>query len=161
MAFLPTASCILLMLLLATPLRIPGLSQFTPLIAAVTVFYWSIFHPRLMPYFAVFCLGLIQDTLHGFPPGISSISLILLRYAVITRFRFFARLGFVKIWMAFWATFSVYYLFHWLLMSLYYNYFPLTPPVYLQYAATLLFYPVCHWLFNGIFTRADAALSRS
>lgn len=161
MACLPIVCCVLLMLLFATPLRIPGFSQFAPMIAVITVFYWSIFHPRLMPYLAVFGISILQDALNGFPIGISGISLILLRYVVIARFRFFARLSFIKIWMAFWATFSVYYLLHWLLMALYHNFFPLTPAVYLQYATTLLLYPACHWLFNGIFQRADAALSRS
>lgn len=161
MASLPVICCVLLMLIFATPLRVPGLSQFIPQVAVISVFYWAIFHPRLMPFVAVFGIGILQDVLLGLPLGMSGIGLIALRYVISARFHFFARVGFIKIWMVFWASFSVYYLLHWLLAALYYNYFPLTLPVYAQYAATLLFYPACHWLYNGIFTRADAALGRS
>jgi rod shape-determining protein MreD len=54
-----------LVLLSLVPLRIADLSPIVPALALIGVFFWSVHRPDLMPIWAVFLIGLVQDILTG------------------------------------------------------------------------------------------------
>jgi rod shape-determining protein MreD len=57
-----------------------------PLLGLMPLYFWSLVRPDLMPPWAVFILGLIQDLLSGMPPGVWTASFIA-AYAFIDRQR--------------------------------------------------------------------------
>ncbi len=57
-----------------------------PLIALMPVYFWCLVRPDLMPPWAAFVLGLVQDLLSGMPPGVWAASFIA-AYALVDRQR--------------------------------------------------------------------------
>jgi rod shape-determining protein MreD len=57
-----------------------------PLLALMPVYFWSLVRPDLMPPWAAFALGLLQDLLSGMPPGVWAASFVA-SYALIDRQR--------------------------------------------------------------------------
>ncbi|HVP84013.1 MAG TPA: rod shape-determining protein MreD [Rhizomicrobium sp.] len=57
-----------------------------PLLALMPVYFWSLVRPDLMPPWAAFVLGLLQDLLSGMPPGVWAASFIA-AYALVDRQR--------------------------------------------------------------------------
>jgi len=57
-----------------------------PLLALMPVYFWCLVRPDLMPPWAAFVLGLLQDLFSGMPPGVWAASFIA-AYAVVDRQR--------------------------------------------------------------------------
>lgn len=57
-----------------------------PLLALMPVYFWCVVRPDLMPPWAAFALGLLQDLLSGMPPGVWAASFIA-AYAIVDRQR--------------------------------------------------------------------------
>lgn len=57
-----------------------------PLLALMPVYFWTLVRPDLMPPWAAFVLGLVQDLLSGMPPGVWAASFIA-AYALVDRQR--------------------------------------------------------------------------
>ena len=59
----PFGLTILLVLINVLPLQVPGLSRVMPLFPLMSIYLWAIHQPELMPSYAVFLVGFLQDTL--------------------------------------------------------------------------------------------------
>ena len=73
----PFVVSIILVMLSALPIHVPGYGQIAVEVGLVTVFYWAIYRPDLFPVFAAFALGLWQDILVGSPIGMHALTLLL------------------------------------------------------------------------------------
>jgi rod shape-determining protein MreD len=105
----PLVTTVVLLLVGAAPLGLPGQAQLQVAAALCCVFFWSVFRPASMPPLVVFAIGLL--ILHG----------LALRWR-----RFLVRQGFVVVWVAFVGLSCGAAAFQWVLTSL--LAFQLMPP---------------------------------
>ena len=97
----PFVVSIILVMLSALPIYVPGYGQIAVEVGLVTVFYWAIYRPDLFPVFAAFALGLWQDILVGSPIGLHALTLLLANWAIVSQRTFFHGKAFGVIWWSF------------------------------------------------------------
>ncbi len=95
-AIFPAGFLVVLLVLAALPLGLPGLVQ---AVCLPCVFFWSVFRPAGLPPPAVFGVGLMQDLLTQAPLG-SSVLVLLICQGIALRWRgFLAQLSFLMVWL--------------------------------------------------------------
>jgi len=72
----PFVITLLLALVPVLPLHLPHETDLVPAFTLMSVFYWTVYRPDLMPASAVFAIGIIQDFAAGAPLGITSLILL-------------------------------------------------------------------------------------
>ena len=72
-----------------------------PLLAAGVIFYWGMYKPRLIPMWACFALGLVQDSFVGVPYGVHALGFILLRQLAVSQQRFLVGRSFDLVWVSY------------------------------------------------------------
>ncbi len=97
----PFVVSIILVMLSALPVYVPGYGQIAVEVGLMTVFYWAIYRPDLFPVFAAFALGLWQDILVGSPIGLHALTLLLANWAIVSQRTFFQGKAFGVIWWSF------------------------------------------------------------
>ena len=97
----PFVTSVLLVMLSALPVYVPGYGQIAVDVGLVTVFYWAIYRPDLFPAVAAFALGLWQDILIGSPIGLHALILLLANWAIVSQRTFFQGKAFGVIWWSF------------------------------------------------------------
>ena len=66
----PFAITMLLVVLTQVPTRIPMFAEVAPVLALMSIYHWTVYRPELLPLYAVFFIGLVQDSLSGTPLGV-------------------------------------------------------------------------------------------
>ena len=154
-AAFPASCTVLLLLLLAAPLRLPGQAQLQPAAALACVFFWSLFRPASMPPPVVFLLGLLSDLLGLEPPGINVLTLLITHGLAVRWRRVLAAQGFLLVWLAFVAVAAGAAALEWALTSLLtFRLLPGSPGMF-QFLLTAGLYPALATLF----TRAHRSLA--
>lgn len=100
-AGIPFAITVLLILAAVLPYGLPKSSLAAPVLALISVYYWSVFRPELMPAGAAFLLGLMVDVLSGGPPGLNALVLILVHWAASGQRRALAGKSFAVGWLGY------------------------------------------------------------
>jgi rod shape-determining protein MreD len=113
---MPVASTLLLVLVGAVPLHVPGLQSVAPSLPMIAVFYWALNRPDLMPPAAAFGVGLIQDILSGAPIGSTAAIFVLLHAGLQSQRGFFHGKPFPILWLGFAVAAIAAALFCWVLM---------------------------------------------
>ena len=98
---IPFAVSVLLILAAVLPYGLPKSSLAAPVLALISVYYWSLFRPELMPAGAAFLLGLLVDVLGGGPPGLNALVLILVHWAASGQRRALAGKSFAVGWLGY------------------------------------------------------------
>jgi rod shape-determining protein MreD len=153
MMFLPAVLAVLFLLLHAIPQRQLLFSDVVPSFTCMTIYYWCLFRPSLMPYWFLFLLGLLQDILLGLPLGASPLVFILFRISVISLQRLFGKETFWGIWVWFsiltaFASLGVFSI----MGLIQHEWIPLNSAV-IQWVLTVACYPLVHGLFTRIYKR--------
>ncbi len=143
----PFALALILVMAGMVPLRLPELSPIVPLLGLVAVYYWSIYRPDLMPGWAVFLLGLIQDLLSGGPIGVYALVFLLMSTAVGAQRRFLGTGSFAFVWAIFLPVAGVAFFLMWALYCLNLDMLIDARSVTFQYLTTIAVYPCLAWLF--------------
>ena len=143
----PLMLTLVLVIINVVPLHIPGFSRVAPLLPLIAVYHWAIFRPRLLPAYAVFLIGLLHDTLNGFPIGVSALVFLVVYGVVLSQKSFFIGKSFFILWLGFSLIAAGASVLSWLAVSLL-NVTMVEPEtVFFQYLMTLGFFPVIAWLF--------------
>lgn len=142
---LPFGSALLLLVVSVMPLRLPGFAGVAPLLALMAVFYWSIYRPDLMPPWAAFTLGLLQDFIGGTPLGVWAMVYLLAQGVVASQRRFFLSNAFLAAWWGFGLIAAHAALLAWLLVSLLHARLLDPRAVAFQYLMTMAVYPPVAW----------------
>jgi len=146
----PIALTVLLAILSAVPIGIPGYTAVVPAYTAMAAFYWAVFRPDLQPPFALFLVGVLQDILAATPIGMTALSLMVVHGLAVSQRRAFLGKPFVLAWFGFvlihaLATFLVWALASMLALRL------LGPePAVFQYLVTVTLFPIVAWVFVRI-----------
>ena len=100
-SFTPFGLSLILVVLSVLPTHIPGYMQIAPILALISVYHWAIYRPNLLPIFAVFILGLLQDLLLGTPVGLYILVFLTVYGVVLSQRRFFVGKSFIFFWFGF------------------------------------------------------------
>ncbi len=153
---LPVGLTLLLVLLDATPTRLPGFAAVAPLLPLISVYYWAIYRPDLLPSSVAFGLGLINDVIIGTPLGVSSLVYLLVQGMTASQRRFFHGKSFLVAWWAFGLVAMAALTLQWILVSIIFGHALEPKAVVVEFVMTVSFYPLLSWLF----VRTQLALMR-
>jgi rod shape-determining protein MreD len=139
---LPGALLFLTILLSSVDFHLPALKAGFPQLATMTIFYWGIYWPRLMPYWLVLILGLVQDALYGLPLGCIAFSNGLMLAILLSFRRYFVNATFLALWLSYalMALGQHVVIAGWLYFS--YGYFLFPHIAVLQWLLSVLVYPI-------------------
>ncbi len=146
----PCFFSIIIVIIGAVNLQISGISSFIPLFAAMSVFYWSMYWPRLMPKWFVFLLGFFQDFLYGTPPGITSVLLLSLWGVVVLQRELMSKQPFIILWLMYIVTISIYAIMQFIAYSIYYTDIMYYDAGIMQLLLSIAIYPIIHIFFNSV-----------
>ncbi len=153
MRLIPALLSVLFVLLHAIPERALVFSDVVPSFIIMTIYYWCLFRPSLLPYIFLFLLGLLQDVLLGLPIGLSALVFLLLRLAVVTLQRLFGKETFWGIWFWFAILSAAAALIHILTLSWLKEAWVLPASALIQWLLTVVCYPLAHGMFTRIYRR--------
>ena len=143
----PFLMTLMLLVLNHVPLHIAGLSRITPVLAMIAVFHWGVFRPDLLPIYAVFTIGLLQDFLGGGALGVwTFIFLIVYKTAMLQR-RFFVGKGFALVWLGFGVLSAGAMFVAWFLNALLFGIFSNIQAPFYQFFVTLGLYGPVGFIF--------------
>ena len=149
----PTVLTLLLVVVSAVPLGLPYFASISPLMAMMSVYYWSIYRADLMPAPAVFLIGLAQDLVSGGPLGLMALVLLLVHGLCVSQRRVFLSKPFLVGWWGFMFVAAGAVTVAWVLACLYYLSWFDPRPVAAQLVLTVALYPPLTWLFSRTETR--------
>ena len=153
---LPFSLTLLLVLLDAMPTRLPGFAAVAPLLPLISVYYWAIYRPELLPPSVAFALGVINDVIIGTPLGVSALVYLLVQGMTASQRRFFHGKSFLVAWWAFGLVAVVALMLQWILVSVIFGHMLAPQAVIVEFVMTVAFYPLLSWLF----ARTQLALMR-
>jgi len=147
------ALTVLMVLLSAVPLHVPGAGEVTPSLPLIGVFYWGMFCPGALPYTFLFLLGIVQDVLAGTPLGITSLINLTFVCLLGAERKLFGSAVFGAVWLGFALLSGVATIAQWGVMSLYSGTaFPFGVHV-VRWGATCLAYPPMHLALTQVYKR--------
>ena len=144
----PFALTVLLIVFGMVPLGIPNFAPIMPALGLIAVFFWLVYRPDLMPAWAVFLVGLIQDLLGGGALGVGVFVLLVVYAALAGQRRYIAQASFFLVWLAFVPVAAGAFFLTWLFNSLIADALLAPGPAAFQYLSTVAFYPGLAWLFQ-------------
>jgi len=145
--FTPFGLTILLVLINALPLQVPGLVRVMPLLPLMSIYLWVVHHPNLMPMYAVFLVGILQDVLSGVPLGVYGLTYLIVYATVIWQRRFLAGKSFAVIWVGFTLVAAGAGAVGWVLVSAYHAVLIEPGAIAFQYLMSLGVFPLLAWVF--------------
>ncbi len=146
----PAAVTLMLVLLSMVPLHLPDWDKLVPSMALMSIYYWAIHRPDLLPPSAAFAIGLLQDLLAGTPPGMTALVLVSCHLAVESQRAFFLANGLLILWLGFAFMAAGAVLIQGLLYSvLFQTLVPMEIPL-VQAAVTVAVFPIFASLFISV-----------
>lgn len=97
----PFAVTVLLVVVGAVTLPLPGYVRVAPVLPLIAVYHWAIHRPDLLPAWAVFPVGLLQDAISGTPFGVYALVFLTVWGIVIGQRAFLAGKPFALVWLGF------------------------------------------------------------
>lgn len=141
----PVLLTLLLVLINTVPLHISGFSRITPLLPIMAIYFWTIYRSELMPVYAVFLIGVLQDSLSGMPIGISAFVYVVIHWAVTSQHGFFLGKSFPIVWLGFCLISGAAMVATWFLFSLFHTSFVNPNAALFQYILTIAIFPIIAW----------------
>jgi rod shape-determining protein MreD len=139
-------------------MRILDFTTAVPLLPLISVYHWAIYRPQLLPTYAVFLIGVLQDILTGSPIGVNALVFLLVYGAVISQKTFFSGRSFFVLWIGFGLIAAGASVTNWLVISILNVAIVGIQTAFLQYILTLGFFPAAAWAFlrwQNAFLRLD------
>ena len=136
-----------LVVMAQVPMQLPAAMPITPALALVSIYFWALHQPDLIPAPAVFAIGLFQDILGGQPIGLHAFILLVAYGLVVSQRRYFFGKSFIVLWWGFATVAVVVGATEWAAMSLLSaKLLPVLPVAVEQITAAAL-YPVIAYVF--------------
>ena len=143
----PSMLTLALVIIGVVPLRILEFSTVMPLLPLMAVYHCAVFRPRLLPAYAVFLIGILQDILTGAPVGVNAFVFLLVYGAVLSQKRFFTGRSFLILWLGFALIAACATALNWMAVSLLSVTVVEIRTAVFQYLLTLGFFPAVAWVF--------------
>ncbi len=130
------------------PSGIPNFTAITPMMALMSVYYWTAYRPDLLPIPVVFAVGLLQDILSGGPIGLTSLILLLAQWLCLSQRRFIVGKAFLVEWAGFFLIALIAAIVGWIVASAYFAAVIVPGPMALRFLFSVALYPVFAWTFG-------------
>jgi len=131
-----------LVLLENAPLYLHQISAVAPMLALISVYYWAVYRPDLMPAPLLFLLGLGQDLVSGGVAGIHPVT-FLVCYAIIDwRRKMFHGKSLVVLWGGFSLVAALAVFLQWLLAGVIHRVAPPVMPAVFIWLMSLAAFPL-------------------
>jgi rod shape-determining protein MreD len=143
----PATVTLLLVLIGTTPLQAPFYGSIAPMFALMSIYYWAIHRPDLMPLSLVFAIGLVHDVLTGAPLGIHSFVFLVCHWIVYGQRRFLVGRAFGVLWWGFFMMMLMAAALEWAAFSAYFARVMPVEPVLFRTLLTVALFPVLAWGF--------------
>ncbi|MDP6883745.1 MAG: rod shape-determining protein MreD [Rhodospirillales bacterium] len=143
----PFGITLILVLIGVVPLFLPVYARVAPLLPVMAVYHWAMHRPRLLPTYAVFLIGFLQDVLTGMPIGVNIVVFLTVYGVVVSQRRFFADKSFLVSWLGFALVAAGAAAESWILVSAIHFAMVDARAVFVQYLVTLGCFPVLAWFF--------------
>ncbi len=141
----PVAVTMVLVLVAVMHLPLPGFADLAPMLPVMAVFYWSLHRPELLPFWAVFVIGLVVDALTGGTLGFNSLMLLVVCAFMRTQRRYLVDKGFPTHWIVFMIVVALFELLRWgLMVAITSKLLSLGPPS-LRVLLAIALYPCISW----------------
>ena len=147
---LPAIITVLFTVFYLTSKHLSGLNHFMPALPIIPMFYWGMMQARDMPYWFVFAIGLVMDSVIGAPLGTSSLLFIFFLMMVHAQRKYFHKEAFVIKWGYFALLLGAVSIVNWLLLSFFMLRTEPVLPALLQWFFTMCLYPVLHACFEAL-----------
>lgn len=138
------------------PLRVVSIGDIAPSLPIISVFYWTLYRPDLLPVAAVFAIGLLHDALAGTPFGLHAAVFVAAHGFIQTQRRFLHGKPFLLVWLAFVLVALLAELVGWLLMAAYHGRMIDPMSTVSRVVVTIICYP----LLSAFLSRCLAALPK-
>lgn len=150
----PIAMTLLLVVVALMHVPVPGYAELAPMLPMMAVYYWSLHRPELLPFWAVFLIGLVIDTLTGGTLGFNALMLLLLSAFMRPQRRYLFERGFATHWVVFMVVVAVFEFLRWLVMAaIVHKFLSLGDPA-LRVLLAIALYPCLSW----VLLRVDQAV---
>jgi len=153
----PFALTLLMLVIGTTPLHLPYFVPLGTSLAMISVYYWAIHRPDLLPSPAVFALGLLGDLMGAAPLGVGTLLLLLVYAVALSQRRLFFGQPFLVVWWGFMMIAAGAMSLGWILSSIVGGGAMDPKPTIFAYLMTLALYPA----LGDLFARAQRSFLRS
>ena len=143
---MPTLTAVTCVIASVVPAHLPSFVTLTPAFTLMAVYYWTLHRPDLLPFAAVFGIGLLADLLEGAPLGVSPLVLLLAYALVLSQREHLLARSFTVIWMGFLALAAAAAALEWGVVSLFYGMLLDARAFVFQGVLTVAAYPVVSYL---------------
>ena len=147
---IPFVLSIVLIFFAVLPYGIPKSSLAAPILALISVYYWSVFRPDLMPASAAFVIGLLVDILSAGPPGLNALVFILVHWAAAGQRRALAGKSFAVGWLGYFLIATGAAVITWIIASLFHATILEYVPLLVGHAVGTAAYPLVAVLFARV-----------
>lgn len=144
----PVALTLVLVILNVVPTHVPGIARVLPVLPLISIFYWSIHRPHLMPAPAVFLIGLFQDGLMGAPMGLHALIFLAVQGVVLFQHKFFMGKSFFVHWLGFGLVGAGAAALSWALLSAFHVTLFAADAIVFQYVMTVAAFPLFAFIFS-------------
>lgn len=138
----PFVATAIVMLLMNVPINLFGGWVPPPELGLITVFFWAVYSPALLPPAAIFALGLVQDFASGGPIGFWPLIYLSVYGFTLSQRVFFIGRSVMGVWLGFAAVAALAGIAIWLFASTVYNRWVPPTEILLQMAVTALVFPL-------------------
>ena len=153
----PFALTFLMLVIGTMPLHLPYLVPLGTGLAMISVYYWAIHRPDLLPAPAVFAIGLIGDLMGAAPLGVGTLILLLVYAIALSQRRLFFGQPFLVVWWGFMMIAAGAMSLGWILSSIVAGSVLDPKPTIFAYLMTVALYPA----LGDLFARAQRSFLRS
>ena len=143
----PFLISVVLVLMSVLPVPVPGFTAIVPAFALMSLYHWAIYRPNLMPFSAVFAIGLLHDLLTGAPVGLFTLVFLTVYGVALTQRRFITGKSFLIYWLGFVMLALGAAVESWVLASIWHVTVLDARPVFFQLLVSAGLFPVFAWVF--------------
>lgn len=136
------------------PLGLGGQTAPLPLFGLMAVYHFSLYHPALMPRWAMLAIGLLHDAISGQPVGLMALTLLVVREFCVSQRQLLLSGSFAQVWLGFAAICALTAILGWVVFVFFQGALAVDWAALIQIAVTVAAFPVGVWVFS----RAERAI---
>lgn len=138
---LPVVATVILIFFSVLPWGVTRIVALELVVAIISVYYWGIYRPDLMPVGAAFLIGLVVDLLGGGVFGLNAMLLVVIQWVAIGQRRALMSKTFMIGWLGYLLISAGAMTIAWLISSVFYGDFLEYTSVIIAYVTGALIYP--------------------
>jgi rod shape-determining protein MreD len=148
---LPSFTILLSIMFITLPLKVDNIALLMPLVTLVIIYFWAVYWPQSLPYFAILLLGLFKDLLESNILGLNALYFLLFLNAAKSQIKYIINNSFIVVWAGFIFCLTVTMLLYFLMISFSNENHPYHLTALLsKWLVTSFAYAPMHWLLSKV-----------